>query len=253
MDRLASGFGALKELLTIIMGVAIGNIVIAATELTLGTKVIPAGKVPFETPSHTGYAALGLSLILIAVRFFHGNVRALDEDHANNSFARTEADLGPENSGENPGESGSQDSSSILRPASKLAMQYREVARGHAVTQALDLVIVMVQGTVFAAFGLLLQRPQMLWVSLFGLFVSDLFLAATFFLATGTMSPHRTRWAMINMLSVMLLAAEYLFFLPFWSTLASVLVLGSALDYITNWSLYFPTTSKMMLAVDVGK
>src|SRR4029077_5025461 len=246
MDRQASSFGALKELLTIIMGISIGNIVIAASELALGTKIAPAGKVPFETPSQSGYAALGLSLILLAVRFFHGNIRALDEDHANNLPEAPCTAV----SDEEPSVSTSRDRSSLSRFAAQLAGQYRIMARGHAITQALDLLIVMVQGTVFAAFGLLLQRPPLLWGSLFGLFVSDLFLATTFFLATGTMSPHRTKWVMINMLSVMLLAAEYLFFLPFWASLASVLVVGSLIDYILNWNLYFPTPNRMLPAVE---
>ena len=107
--------------------------------------------------------------------------------------------------------------------------------------QALDFLVILIQGSTFAAFGLLMQRPNLLWGALFLLCITDLFLGATWFLATGKMVRHRYIWVVISMLTITILAGEYFFYLPYPSTMASAVFIGSIFDYIANWSLYFPS------------
>lgn len=247
MDRVASGFGALKELVAIIMGIAVGSIVITSGELALGIKNIgPAPERPFQAPSPVGFVVLGASLVITAVRFYHGNVRAIDDDYSLNPDDPSESIVGRHGADlqeklgrlENEAVSGRYGRLKIKIQEWKL----REMIGGLVWVQAFDFLVVLIQGSTFAAFGLLLQRPKFLWCALFLLCITDLFLGAIWwFFTPGKVPRHRSIWGIISMLTITVLAAEYLFSLPYPHAIVGTLLIGSAIDYALNWGFYFPS------------
>lgn len=193
MTRLESGIKAIREVIPIIMGVAIANIVTATVSLQFGKTAIAPVKLPFAVPSKHGLFALGIMLTLLAVRFYHGNVRALDEEAAPSPFL-----------------------------------------------EALGLLVLVVEGSIFAAFGLLLEHPEALWGTLFILsFLDLLFFCVERAVASG-LSRHKRNWFLLNLVTLCAMCAQYFLFLPYTRMLVAIFLIATVLDYSVNWQFYFP-------------
>lgn len=200
MRSLESSFDALKQLISIIMGIAIGNVMIESFKHLFHAHVSSDPLLAHLKIGNVDYLMLGFSLTLLAVRFYHGNIRTLDE------------------------------------AAEVQSSEYESSSLG----RFLDFVAIILQGSIFSVLGMTLENRETLWITLLLLLLSDVFLAATGFLTLGKLSHERQRWVFINLFSVIMLSAGKLFNLPFMPFVILTLVVGSVVDYLLNWDFYFP-------------
>jgi hypothetical protein len=198
MSRIELGVQAIKELVSIIMGIAVANIVTATVGITL--LKVTATSSHFVTPSGRGFLAIGGALVMLVTRFYHGNVRAIDEEWQGGGVG-----------GDNV-----------------------------SVVEFLELAVVMVEGSLFAAFGLLLERPDFLWGALFGLFSLDVVFGLLGFWAKSAMTRPKKIWLVLNGLTIAGLTCLYLYHLSFARMVVGIVGVSTLLDYTLNWNLFFP-------------
>jgi hypothetical protein len=205
MKALESSFSALKELITIIMCIAIGNIMIESfkhmfmtnksSKPLLGLNII-----------NIDYLLLGFSLTLLAARFYHGNIRTLDE----------------------------------------AAEMQCKIDENSSLGRFFDFVAIIIQGSIFSGIGIILGNRDALFITLLSLLFSDIMLVATGFMAFGKLTIERNRWVFINIFSIIMLIAVELFNLPFMISVYLTLIVGSVIDYLLNWSFYFPNINNKL-------
>jgi hypothetical protein len=201
MDGLRSNIAALKELLTIIYGVAVATIVESAIELAGEFEKPRMKPAPFDTPGAAGFLALGIAFVMLTVRFFHGNIRSLDDD------------------------GGAPDRLPLVAK----------------VGQAGTLIAIVTQGAILGSLGKLLRDPELLWYGLWALFIADIALVAVDWVSRQELPQRpKAVWIALTLFSLLSLEAQRVMEAPFCYTIVALIVLSTVVDYWVNWSFYFP-------------
>jgi hypothetical protein len=210
---------ALMGLFVIIVGAAITNLSVTGGQVMAGEKKLSGVFHGFTGPDSVTDTFLAWSLVLLCVRFFHGNVRlitAMESAHKTDAVA------------------------AHARPGiiGRLMRRLRRIAAAGA--QAGEFLVIILQGAALTSFGFLLTKPQLLFFGLLFLLLTDAALFIIQYVSAGTAEPHRQSWFVFNLVTILLLCFQWIFFLPFSLTISSMMVVMFVVDYLTCWDFYFP-------------
>lgn len=195
-----SNIRVLQEFMTIIMGIALANLVF---QFVIRSVVdIELGKLRDFNPRAGG---MFLAMTVLSIRFFHGNMRALDDVYMTSDSADSV----------------------------------------HRWMELTDFFVLIGQGLIFCAIGFLLETLDGIFWCLVIMFSLDVVfgLVPIFFGSTRILERGRRTWFFLGLVSLVALGVIKLFGLYLFWALVGISGFTTVLDYLINAEIYFPVPS----------
>lgn len=207
LEQLQSMVNSLKEITTIIVGLALTNAIVQF--LVEGTAVREITEISLES------AVIFVLLIVNMIRFYHGNFRHLDVTYSTTNFQ------------------------------SSISGSIKQHPKGEKVT--IDFFFILVESLMLCAMSFYQARPLYYFYSFIALLTVDVFwFFATYHLVPDKETfRHQKIWSMNNFGAIIILLILLQFSTSSWQwalnyACAVVLFVNTIIDYGVLWNFYFP-------------